>query len=76
MLKSCGKGNEHCPISLFHKRLKRLSDWDVPMIELFQVDCNGHIFDSSVLNASFTEQEMRGIILKLKCGEAAGIDWV
>lgn len=48
---------------------KRLSDRDLPMNAFSEADPNWHISDSSVLNASFTEQG-----IKEKPGKAAGID--
>lgn len=40
------------------------------MNEFSEADCNGHISEFSVLNASFTEKEIKEVILKFKQGKA------
>lgn len=42
--------------------------------KFFVDDYDAHIFDGSVLNARFTEQEVEEVIQNFKSGKAAGTD--
>ena len=67
-----------CPITVeeFHDHFENLSDGGVPIDELQELESDGQIIDSIVLNVCFTEQEINEAIRKIKPGKAAGIDTV